>query len=120
MVLLIPIVVFGGLYLFVARAGAPISASRPVRLVLAAVAAPLFVTFASYQYAYSSGHYPWVSPIADVGLGVGVLVGLALFSSAGFRSWLAFLGAMAGYVVLASLACLVTGFATACGNGDCL
>jgi hypothetical protein len=118
--LLIAVVAFGALYLFVSYARSPTAFSRPDSLVLAAVGAPLLITFASTQLAYSSGHYPGVSPIAEVGLGVGVLAGLVLFSAMGFHSWLVRLGATAVYLVLSVGASFVMGYLTACGNGDCL
>jgi hypothetical protein len=109
-----------GLFLFVAHAGAPNAVSRPRHFVWAAVVAPLFVTFVSTQLAYSTGNFPWVSPIAHAGLVIGVLGGLALFSAVGFRSWAARLGATCGYLVVMSAACVGVGVFTACGNGDCL
>jgi hypothetical protein len=62
--LLIAVAVVGGMFLYVARVGAPTSSSRPNQLVWAAALAPLLVTFASSQFAYSSGLVPWVSPVA--------------------------------------------------------
>ena len=109
-----------GLFLFVARAGAPHALSRPRHFVWAAVVAPLLVTFASTQFAYSTGNFPWVSPIAHAGLVIGVLGGLVLFSAVGFRSWAARLGATCGYLVVVSVVCVGVGVFTACGNGDCL
>lgn len=109
-----------GLFLFVANAGAANALSRPRDFVRAAVVAPLLVTFASTQFAYSTGNFPWVSPIAHAGLVVGVLGGLVLFSVVGFRSWAARLGATCAYFVIFSAACVAVGVLTACGNGDCL
>jgi ABC-type transport system involved in cytochrome c biogenesis permease subunit len=118
--LLTAVAVVGGLFLFAARAGASPSSPRPKRLTWSTVMAPLLITFASTQFAYSSGYYPWISPIAHVGLGVGVLVGIVLFSVARFRSWLARLAATCGYAVLLSVACLLVAVFTASGNGDSL
>jgi hypothetical protein len=120
MLLIFAVVAFGGLYLFVSYARSPDAFSRPDGLVLAAVGVPLLITFASTQFAYSSRRYPGVSPIAEVGLGVGVVVGLVIFSAMGFHSWLARLGATAAYLALSIAACFVMAFLTACGNGDCL
>ena len=118
--LLAAVAAVGGLLLFVARAGAPNFPSRPKVLVWGSVIAPLLITFASTQFAYSTDNFPWVSPIAHVGLGIGLLVGLALFSAVGFRSWAVRIAATCGYAVASSVACVVVGIFTACGNGDCL
>ena len=118
--LLTSVAVIGGLFLFVARAGAPSSPSRPNQLVWGAVMAPLLITFASTQFAYSTGHVPWVSPIAHVGMAIGVLLGLSLFSAVSFRSWTARFFATCGYVVLSSVMSVVVGVFTAGANGDSL
>ena len=116
--LLTAVAIVGGLFLFATRAGAPISSPRPKPLAWSMVMAPLLITFASTQFAYSSGHYPWISPIANLGLGVAVLVGVALFSAVSFRSWVARVAATSGYAVLLSIVCLVVAVFTAFGNGD--
>ena len=112
------VAVVGMLFVFVTRAGAPISSPRPKPLTWSTVTVPLLITFASTQFAYSSGYYPWISPIAHVGLGVGIVVGIALFSVASFRSWLARVAETCGYAVLLSVACFAVAVFTAFGNGD--
>ena len=112
------VAVVGMLFVFVTRPGAPISSPRPKPLTWSTVTVPLLITFASTQFAYSSGYYPWISPIAHVGLGVGIVVGIALFSVASFRSWLARVAETCGYAVLLSVACFAVAVFTAFGNGD--
>jgi hypothetical protein len=118
--ILIALAAIGGLFLYVAGAGATSFSARERPMVWLAITAPLLITFVATQFAYSTGQYPWISPIAHIGLAIGVLVGLALFCALGFRSWLAGVVATCGYLVFLSAASLAVGVFTACGNGDCL
>jgi hypothetical protein len=118
--LLTAVAVVGGLYLFVAYAGAPSSPPRPKRLVWGAVIAPLLVTVAATQFTYSVPYRPWFVTVVVGGLVVSAVAGLVLLSMLGFRSRMARFAATAGYLVLVGAACLLVGVFTACGNGDCL
>jgi ABC-type transport system involved in cytochrome c biogenesis permease subunit len=118
--LLVAVAIVGGLFLYVARAGAPSSAPRPNQLVWGAALAPLLITFASTQFAYSTDRVPWISPVAYVGMAVGVLLGVGVFSLVSFRSWPARFFATCGYVALSTAMCVVVGVFTASANGDSL
>jgi len=118
--LLMAVAIVGGLLLYVARVGAPSSTPRPNQLVWGAVLAPLFITFASSQFAYASGRVPWISPVAHVGMAVGILLGVGVFSLVGFRSWPARFFATCGYVALSTATCVLVGLFTASANGDSL
>lgn len=118
--LLIAVAVVGGMFLYAARVGAPTSTSRPNQLVWGVALAPLLVTFASSQFAYSSGRVPWISPVAHVGMVVGILLGVGAFSLVSFRSWPARFFATCGYVALSTAMCVVVGVFTASANGDSL
>jgi hypothetical protein len=96
------------------------SHSRSKTFFWIAAVLPLLVTFGSSQVAYSTGNYPWISPIAHVGAGVGVVLGFVFFCGVQFRSWPTRIGAMFAYLIVAAFASLLVGFSTACGNGDCL
>jgi ABC-type transport system involved in cytochrome c biogenesis permease subunit len=118
--LLMSVAIVGGLFLYVARAGAPSSPPRSNQLVWGAVLAPLLITFASTQFAYSTGRVPWISPVAHVGMAIGVLLGIGVFSVVGFRSRSARFFATCGYVALSTAMCVVVGVFTASANGDSL
>ena len=118
--LLLAVAIVGGLLFYVARVGARSSVPRPFRLVWGAVLAPLVITFASTQFAYTSGRVPWVSPVAHIGMAIGILLGVGVFSLVDFRSWPARFFATCGYVALSSSACVVVGLFTASANGDSL
>jgi hypothetical protein len=96
------------------------SQSRSDIFLVAAVLAPLITAFGSTQLACLTGYYPHVSPLAHVGIGVGVLLGFALFWGIKFRSLPWRLGAMCVYLIIAVVASYAVGFVTACGNGDCI
>ena len=118
--LMMAVAIVGGLFVYVARAGASSSAPRPHQLVWGAVLAPLFITFASTQFAYTSGRVPWISPVAYVGMAVGILLGVGVFSLVSFRSWPARFFATCGYFALSTAMCVVVGVFTASSNGDSL
>jgi hypothetical protein len=97
------------------------SHSKPNAFLWASVLLPVLFAIGSTQLAYLTGEYPHVSPLAHIGIGLGILIGLCLFL------WGVELGsllqrhlAICVYVVFAVVVSYVVAFMTACGNGDCI